>query len=184
MAKVTLRQLSLKAVVFNRELLNQISPTSALRVDNLRKQTALFYEPCLKREFYEFAALVLKDDLLDMMMQYDMYHNLKSSEMDVCCKFMMRLLHQHTSRFCMPEFHYLSQHETLLDVVARRCQGLRFLDAGPPLSAVNDQSDSYKPLILRALSHPQLATLQIMNLDLRCSDSDLQLFAMHTPHLV
>lgn len=38
MSKVTLRQLSLKAVFYHREVLIQISPTSAQRLDNLRKE--------------------------------------------------------------------------------------------------------------------------------------------------
>lgn len=68
LAKWTLRELCLEAVLEHRQILNKVSPTSSNRIENLRKEFILIvceFEKYIKVNY--FSALVVKDDLLKMV---------------------------------------------------------------------------------------------------------------------
>jgi hypothetical protein len=148
---------------------------------------------------FVFAALVLKDDLLEMLSKEQEYCYLEYGEpwsvLDMCCDFIVSLLHHRTRIFYTPR-SFNEDYDTsrgsfaekkqnlnikLMTAVARRCQGLRLMKAEAPYGV--EANPWFRTVILPVL--PQLVNLRVLRVSwVRMDNSDLQQIAMGLPNLV
>jgi hypothetical protein len=210
MAKNSLRELCMRAVIAHREIFTGItSPSSAHLLENLR-------EFCFYRIYcswtkisssHSFAAALVKSDLVKNVLSSSCYYlddgwsggimsdcfSRGAIEFDKWSRFLCRLLDGNLATLHMPRKCTSKESiEKLMVEVGKRCRGLKLFEASiyfdnerfQPFYREDDRIYTwFEPIFCRAL--PRLVNLQVVQLKyFNCDDKALEQFAIHTKNLM